>query len=80
MPTFKYQGKSLVGFAAFKDHCSLFPYSKKVMDAHRDELESYDTSRNGATIRFQADKPLPDALVKRLVKTRMEEIETRARR
>jgi uncharacterized protein YdhG (YjbR/CyaY superfamily) len=76
MPTFKYQGRALVGFAAFKNHCSLFPYSTKVMDSLREELESYDTSGKG-TIRFPADQPLPAALVKKLVKTRMEEIERR---
>jgi uncharacterized protein YdhG (YjbR/CyaY superfamily) len=75
MPTFKYQGRALVGFAAFKNHCSLFPYSTGVMDTLRDELQSYDTSGNGATIRFTVDKPLPAGLVKKVVKARIEEIE-----
>jgi uncharacterized protein YdhG (YjbR/CyaY superfamily) len=80
MPTFKYQGRALVGFAAFKNHCSVFPYSTGVMDTLREELQSYDTSGKGATIRFTVDKPLPAALVKKLVKTRMEEIDSRLRR
>jgi uncharacterized protein YdhG (YjbR/CyaY superfamily) len=75
MPTFKYQGRALVGFAAFKNHCSLFPYSTKVMDSHKEELQSYETSKG--TIRFPIDKPLPAALVKKIVKARIEEIETR---
>lgn len=50
------------------------------MDTLKEDLESYDTSGNGATIRFTADKPLPAALVKKIVKVRMEEIETRNRR
>jgi len=75
MPTFKYQGRALVGFAAFKKHCSLFPYSTGVMDTLKDELHSYDTSGNGATIRFTVDKPLPTVLVKKVVKARIEEIE-----
>jgi uncharacterized protein YdhG (YjbR/CyaY superfamily) len=75
MPTFKYQGRALVGFAAFKNHCSLFPYSTGVMDTLRDELQSYDTSGNGATIRFTVDKPLPAGLVKKVVKALIEEIE-----
>jgi uncharacterized protein YdhG (YjbR/CyaY superfamily) len=78
MPTFKYQGRALVGIAAFKNHCSIFPYSTKVIDAHREELQPYETSKG--TIRFPADKPLPAALVKKLVKERIEEIETRTRR
>jgi uncharacterized protein YdhG (YjbR/CyaY superfamily) len=80
MPTFKYQGRALVGYAAFKNHCSLFPYSKGVMDSLREELKPYDTASKGATIRFTADKPLPDALVKKVVKVRIEEIESRTRK
>jgi uncharacterized protein YdhG (YjbR/CyaY superfamily) len=75
MPTFKYRGRALVGFGAFKNHCSLFPYSTKVMDSHKEELQSYETSKG--TIRFPIDKPLPAVLVKRIVKARIEEIETR---
>jgi uncharacterized protein YdhG (YjbR/CyaY superfamily) len=75
MPTFKYQGQALVGFAAFKNHCSLFPYSTKVMGSLKEELKSYGTSKGA--IRFPIDKPLPAVLVKRIVKTRIEEIERR---
>src|SRR6186713_1359001 len=77
MPTFKYRGRALVGFAAFKKHCSLFPYSRKVMVVLEHELRTYDTSGKGATIRFTADKPLPAALVKKVVQTRIEEIDAR---
>ena len=79
MPTFKYQGRALMGFAAFKNHCSLFPYSKTVLETLEEELKPFDTSK-GATIRFTADKPLPAALVKKLVKTRMQEIEAEPQR
>lgn len=75
MPTFKYQARALVGFAAFKKHCSLFPYSAKVMDLCKEELKPYETSKG--TIRFPVDKPLPAALVKKIVKTRIREIEAR---
>ena len=79
MPTFKYQGRALIGFAAFKNHCSFFPYSKNVMTVLEDDLEPYDTSGNGATIRFAADTPLPDELVEKLVRARVAEIEARKR-
>jgi uncharacterized protein YdhG (YjbR/CyaY superfamily) len=69
-----------VGFAAFKNHCSIFPYSTRVMDTLKDELSPYDTSGRGATIRFPPDKPLPDSLIKKLVKVRIEEIENRTRK
>jgi uncharacterized protein YdhG (YjbR/CyaY superfamily) len=75
MPTFKYQGRALVGYAAFKNHCSLFPYSGKIMNLCKEELESYETSKG--TIRFPVDRPLPSAVVRKIVKTRMEEIEAR---
>lgn len=73
MPVFKYKTRSLVGFAAFKDHCSFFPMSPSVMEAHKDELKPYETAKG--TIRFPANKPLPAALVKTLVKARIAENE-----
>ncbi len=78
MPAFKAHGRSLVAYAAFKDHCSLFPMSAKVIEAHRDELKPHVTGKG--TIRFSADKPLPAALVKKLVKARLEENAARRRR
>jgi uncharacterized protein YdhG (YjbR/CyaY superfamily) len=77
VPTFKHHG-SLVGFAAFKGHCSFFLMSTSAMEAHADELAAYDTSKG--TIRFPVDKPLPAALVKKLVKARMKENEARRSR
>ena len=74
MPMYKHHG-ILVGFAAFKDHCSLFPGSA-VMEAHKQELKRYDTSKG--TIRFPVDQPPPAALVKKLVKARIKENEERA--
>jgi uncharacterized protein YdhG (YjbR/CyaY superfamily) len=71
MPTFKDHGRFLVSYAAFKDHCSLFPASKAVMEALGEELKPYFTGKG--TLRFHADKPIPAALVKKIVKTRLEE-------
>lgn len=80
MPTFRYRGRALVGIAAFTNHCSLFPYSRKVIAVLEEELRPYDTSGKGGTIRFTAAEPLPAALVEKIVRTRIEEIEARARR
>ena len=71
MPMYKHQGM-LVGFAAFKDHCSFFPGAKPIA-TYKDELKAYKTSKG--TIRFPIGKPLPAALVKKLVKTRIAENE-----
>ncbi|OGS42091.1 MAG: hypothetical protein A3K67_01785 [Euryarchaeota archaeon RBG_16_62_10] len=75
MPSFKYLGP-LVAFAAFKGHCSFFPMSAAVVESHREELERYSTSKG--TIRFPPDKPLPVALVRRIVMERIRENEAKA--
>jgi uncharacterized protein YdhG (YjbR/CyaY superfamily) len=74
MPMYKQHGM-LVGFAAFKNHCSIFPGAKP-METYKDELKAYKTSKG--TIRFPIGKPLPAALVKKLIKTRIAENEKRA--
>jgi uncharacterized protein YdhG (YjbR/CyaY superfamily) len=70
IPTFKYKG-ALLAFAAFSKHCSLFPMSYSVMKMLKNELRDFDVSKG--TIHFTAEKPLPDALVKKLVKARLAE-------
>jgi len=75
MPAFKYK-QVLVWFAAFSDHCSLFP-TASVIDAFKGELKSFSTSKG--TIQFPTDKPLPNALVKKLVKARLAQIESKTR-
>ena len=70
IPTFRYQG-SLIAFAAFPTHCGLYPMSTAVMEAFQKDLKPFDTSKG--TIRFPVDKPLPSALVKKLVKARLAE-------
>lgn len=70
IPMFKYKGM-LVGYAAFAKHCSLFPTGSGVIEKFKEELKGYHTSRG--TIQFPSDKPLPDALIKKIVKTRVEE-------
>jgi len=77
IPTFKYQDRMLISYAAFKEHCSFFPGAAPI-EAHRDELKSYQISKG--TIQFPASKPLPAALVKKLVKTRLEENKRRQKK
>jgi uncharacterized protein YdhG (YjbR/CyaY superfamily) len=71
MPAFKLNGRFLVSFAAFKDHCSLFPASYAVMEALGEELKPYFSGKG--TLRFTADNPIPAALVKKIVKMRIQE-------
>jgi uncharacterized protein YdhG (YjbR/CyaY superfamily) len=76
MPMFKYSGP-LVWFAAFSNHCSLFP-TASIIDAFKDELKGFSTSKG--TIHFPPDKPLPVALVKKMVKARVAQHESKKRR
>jgi len=71
MPAFEQDGRFLVSYAAFKDHCSLYPASTAVMEALGAELETYFSGKG--TLRFRADEPIPAALVKKIVRVRLEE-------
>jgi uncharacterized protein YdhG (YjbR/CyaY superfamily) len=70
IPAFRLRGRLLVAFGAAVKHCAFYPGAHPVR-AHRDELEAYDTSKG--TVRFRPDRPLPAALVRKLVKTRVAE-------
>lgn len=72
MPAFKDHGRFLVSYAAYKGHCSLFPASGAVMESLGEELKPYFSGKG--TLRFKADRPIPAALVKKIVKTRLKEI------
>jgi uncharacterized protein YdhG (YjbR/CyaY superfamily) len=75
IPLYRHHGH-LVGFAAFKNHLSLFVTNSAVGDQFAKELEPYKVE--GTTIRFSVDNPLPPALVKKIVKSRVAENEARA--
>jgi len=61
----------LLGYAAFRDRCSLFPTGSGVIEKFAKELTTYSTKKG--TIRFPADKPLPETLLKKIVKARVAE-------
>src|SRR5262245_9931223 len=65
--------RALVAFGATANHCAFYPMSAFTVADHKAELENYETSKGA--IRFQVDKPLPAALVKKLVKARIAENE-----
>ena len=72
MPAFKVGGKTVAGFAAFKNHLSYLPHSGSVLSSLGDELAGYEQSKGA--LRFAVDKPLPQRLVKKLVAARLREL------
>lgn len=66
------QGKPIAGYTASAKHCSYFPMSGSVIATLKDDLGGYDTSKGA--IRFPIGKPLPAALIRKLVKARLAEV------
>jgi uncharacterized protein YdhG (YjbR/CyaY superfamily) len=71
IPAFSLHGRSLVFFGAWGSHCSFYPGSSAALKNLQNDLKDFQTSKG--TIRFSSDKPLPTALVKKLVRARMAE-------
>jgi uncharacterized protein YdhG (YjbR/CyaY superfamily) len=71
MPGFKYKTKYLIGFAAFKDHLSIFPTSGPIEEIS-DKLKEFQTSKG--TIQFTVDKPVPEALILEIIQHRVKNI------
>ena len=71
MPAFKVEGKTVAGFAAFKNHLSYLPHSGSVLATLADDVAAYEVSKG--SLRFAVDKPLPRQLVKKLFRTRLRE-------
>lgn len=77
MPAYRYKGRMLLYFAAFTNHCSLFPGSKDVLTVFEKELKSFKT-HNG-TIQFTVSKPLPATLVQQIIRYRMQQNEVKVK-
>jgi uncharacterized protein YdhG (YjbR/CyaY superfamily) len=76
LPTFKQNGM-LVSFGAWDNHCAFYPGAKAI-ELHRDELKKFSLSKG--TIRFQPDKPIPQTLVRKIVKERVAENEAKRKK
>lgn len=71
LAAFRLNGRPLVAFSAWKNHCAFYPMSSTTVRMFQKELKDFETSKG--TIRFTTDEPLPAGLVKKLVKARMAE-------
>jgi uncharacterized protein YdhG (YjbR/CyaY superfamily) len=78
IPAFRLNGRSLVFFGAWANHCAFYPGSSNMLKKFRNELRNFQTSKG--TLRFSPDKPMPVALVKKLLKARITENNARANR
>jgi len=75
LAAFRLNGRLLVAFGAWTNHCALYPMSSATAASFEDELKNFETSKG--TIRFTTDQPLPAALVKKLVQARIAENKTK---
>jgi uncharacterized protein YdhG (YjbR/CyaY superfamily) len=73
MPTFKLNGRSVLYFAGWKQHYSLYPSTDPLVAAFKDELAPYEVSGKG-TIRFPLSEPVPVKLIAGIAKFRAKEI------
>jgi len=71
MPAFKYDDRMLIFYGAAARHCAVFPGAYPIA-ALRKELKGFSTSKG--TVRFTPDRPLPAALIRKLVRARIAEI------
>ena len=71
-PAFKVGGKTVAGFAAFKNHLSYLPHSGSVLTELAEEVAGYEISKG--SLKFPIDEPLPKRLVKKLIEARLQEI------
>jgi uncharacterized protein YdhG (YjbR/CyaY superfamily) len=74
MPAFRLQGKVIAGFAAFKNHLAYLPHSGSTFAALAEDLAGYESTPG--SLHFPIDKPLPKALVKKLIAARLREVRT----
>ncbi len=75
MPAYRLRGKVIAGFAAFKNHLSYLPHSGSVFAEMPDDVAGYVTSKGA--LQFPIDRPLPKALVKKLIAIRLRQLDMR---
>ncbi len=77
VPAFRVSGKTVAGFAAFKDHLSYLPFSGSVLGQLADELKGYTMTKS--SLHFPVDRPLPKSVVRNLITVRLGELREASR-
>jgi uncharacterized protein YdhG (YjbR/CyaY superfamily) len=77
LPTFKLNGRPLLAYGGWKEHCSIYPMSGEFLEANAAALKGY--GRTKGSLHFTADAPLPDELLEDLVRRRIADLESRRR-
>jgi uncharacterized protein YdhG (YjbR/CyaY superfamily) len=75
IPAYKLHGRSVLYFAGWKQHYSLYPAGDRVVAEFKDELAPYRISKG--TIRFSLSKPVPVKLIQRIAKFRAKQVTQR---
>ena len=75
MPAFRYHGRALVSYDAFKAHCSLFPMGSEIIERHADKFAAFSTTKG--TLHFTPEQPIPKELIELIVRERMAAIDAR---
>lgn len=73
MPAFKVGGRFFVSYAGWKEHCSIYPLTDTFLQEHAAELEGY--GRTKGSLHFTPERPLPEALLEALVRSRLADLE-----
>lgn len=77
IPAYKLHGSSVLYFAGWKEHYSLYPAPDHIVEAFKDDLAPYEVKKG--TIRFPLSAPVPVKLIERIAKLRAKEAAERAR-
>lgn len=74
MPTLKYKNKSFLGFDVHTNHIGIYPYGGEEIEVFNKELSELDYGFSSGAIRVPFDKPIPEALLKKIIQHRIERI------
>ncbi len=74
MPMYTYMGKNLLGFLSWKKHLSIYPCSGRTIDSMREKLHGFDLT--SGSIHFTLEKPLPEEVLREIIRTRLKEMDS----